>query len=198
MNFSEDCLYHVYNRTFQSTRAFRSDRNYRYFLGKLATLTSFCAILAYCLMPDHFHLLINIPKGSVGLAPLSGLKESPRMQVICRKIGTILSSYTQGFNKQERRIGSLFQPRTKSKQLDLDHAYNCFHYIHQNPVKAHLVSRMEDWQYSSIHEYLGVQPKICDTATAAELFNLPSEASQFLRLCNEETGKNISLETFEV
>ena len=157
MNFSEDCLYHVYNRTFQSTRAFLSDRNYRYFLDKLSTLTQLCNLLAYCLMPDHFHLLINIPTGSVGLAPLSTLEESPHMQVICRKIGTILSSYTQGLNKHERRTGSLFQPRTKAKQLDMDHAFNCFHYIHQNPVKAHLVQRMEDWRYSSVHEYLGTK-----------------------------------------
>lgn len=198
MNFSEHCLYHVYNRTFQSTRAFRSDRNYRYFIKKLETLTSICNMLAYCLMPDHFHLLIHIPTGSAGLALLSNLDESPRMQIICRRIGTILSSYTQGFNKDERRTGSLFQPRTKSKQLDIDHSLNCFHYIHQNPVKAHLVYRMEEWRYSSIHEYLNNRRGLCATALAADLFDLPAEPGQFLRHCDEETRKNISLGNYRV
>lgn len=196
MNFSENCLYHVYNRTFQSTRAFRSNRNYRYFREKLSTLTPLCDMLAYCLMPDHFHLLINIPADSIGLAPLSNLDESPHMQVICRRIGTILSSYTQGFNKQERRKGSLFQPRTKSKQLDIDHAITCFHYIHQNPVTAHLVDRIEDWRYSSVHEYVGTKPGLCNIALATELFDLPTDPLQFLLHCDEETGKSISLQNY--
>jgi putative transposase len=194
MNFSENCLYHVYNRTFQSTRAFRSDRNYRYFIDKLSMLKPLCDLLAYCLMPDHFHLLLHIPGGSAGLAPLSHVKESPQMQVICRKIGTLLSSYTQGFNKHERRVGSLFQPRTKSKQLDLEHAFNCFYYIHQNPVKAHLVTRIDEWSYSSVHEYLGTQKGFCNRQLASELFNLP-QPDQFLLHC-EEARKSISLENY--
>jgi putative transposase len=195
MNFSENCLYHVYNRTFQSTRTFRSDRNYHYFLRKLSMLKSLCDLLAYCLMPDHFHLLLYIPSDSAGLAPLSHRRESPQMQVICRKIGTILSSYTQGFNRQQGRVGSLFQPRTKSKQLDLEHALNCFYYIHENPVKAGLVNKIEDWRYSSIHEYVGRRQGFCNRKLSSELFNLP-RPDQFLLHCEEEGRKSISLENY--
>lgn len=198
MNFSENCLYHIYNRTFQSTPAFRSDRNYLYFIQKLSTLTALCDILAYCLMPNHFHLLVNIPQGSPGLSPLSNQDESPQMQTICRRIGTILSSYTQGFNKHERRTGSLFQPRTKSKQLDIDHAFNCFHYIHQNPVKDGLVYRMEDWRYSSVQEYRGKVHRFCSVAQGVELFGLPKDSSQFLSHCSMEMGKNVSLGDYRI
>jgi putative transposase len=195
MHFSENCLYHVYNRTYQSTRAFRSDGNYRYFIDKFAMLKPLCNMLAYCLMPDHFHLLIHVPENSAGLSPLSRRKESPQMQVICRKIGTMLSSYTRGFNKQEKRVGSLFQPRTKSKLLDLEHAFNCFYYIHQNPVKAHLAGNVNEWSYSSVHEYLGTRVGLCNKALAAALFNLP-DPGHFLLHSEEETRKSISLENY--
>jgi putative transposase len=155
----------------------------------------FCDMLAYCLMPDHFHLLLHMPTGSAGLAPLSRLKESPQMQVICRKIGTMLSSYTQGFNKQETRVGSLFQPRTKSKHLDVEHAFNCFNYIHENPVKAHLVTGIDEWPYSSIHEYLETKVGLCNKALAAKLFNLPTPA-RFLQHYEEETRKSTNFENY--
>jgi putative transposase len=196
MNFDANCLYHIYNRTFQHTPAFLTARNYLYFIKKLASLTSVCDILAYCVMPDHFHLMVHVARGSPGLAQLSAMPDAPRMQTLCRRIGTMLSSYTQGLNKQEHRVGSLFQPRTKCKQLDLDHAANCFHYIHQNPVKARLVYRIEDWTFSSVHEFLGREDGFCNIALARELFGLPVEPEQFLTHSNDEIRKSISLHNF--
>lgn len=159
-------------------------------------LTPYCDILAYCLMPDHFHLMLSVPDNSQGVKPVSLLDDSPGMQIISRKIGTILSSYTQGINKQMRCRGSLFQPRTKSKQLDVDHAFNCFYYIHQNPVAAGLVRNIEDWRYSSVHEYTGRVKGVCSLPLAAELFDLPVPSDGFLAHCDEEIRKNISLEHY--
>ena len=102
MEFKPHALYHVYNRGNNSQKIFFSYANYLYFLKKVDThLLKHCDLLAYCLMPNHFHLLIetnaNLPD-----------------DVINRAIQTILNSYSQAINKQENRTGSLFQQHTKS------------------------------------------------------------------------------------
>ena len=90
------------------------------------------------------------------------------MQELPYRIGVLLSSYSQAINKQNGTTGSLFQQKTKAKciavtgydaQSDLAGSGNylttCMHYIHQNPLKANLVNRLEDWEYSSFQEYTG-------------------------------------------
>ena len=70
----------------------------------------------------------------------------------------MLSSYTQAINRQENRKGSLFAHSTKSIMLNLkgnDYLLNCFMYIHQNPLLAGIVGRIEDWEYSSYPDYIG-------------------------------------------
>ena len=88
------------------------------------------------------------------------------MQELSYQIGLLLSSYSQIMNKQKGTTGSLFQQKTKAKLLtgrdaesDLNHnlhyLINCMHYIHQNPWKASLVKKIEDWNYSSFKDYCG-------------------------------------------
>jgi hypothetical protein len=69
-------------------------------------------------------------------------------------IRNLLQTYTKGINKENSRVGSLFQQNTKAKLLEGNqHPLICFHYIHQNPLRAKLVKKMEDWQYSSFKDY---------------------------------------------
>lgn len=200
MIFAEDEVYHVYNRSFNHTRVFISDDNYQFFLHKASELKSIVNILAYCLMPDHFHLMIHVPAGSPGLARKTpsdiqseiiadqggdGTRQTARsgltgMQVLSRKIGTLQSSYTQAFNKMYQKNGSLFQPKTKSKLVDEDYLFNCLHYIHQNPLKARLVSRIEDWKYSSFNEYYCNSENICNLTLSRDLIDVPTNSRQFL------------------
>ena len=90
-------------------------------------------------------------------------------------IRMMLSSYTQAINKQERRTGSLFAQNTKSKLLNfqkgnVDYAFTCFNYIHQNPLVDGLVKRLEDWEFSSFSEYaFKNQPSICNQKLAEEV-----------------------------
>ncbi|MFZ2905908.1 MAG: hypothetical protein WAZ98_06875 [Cyclobacteriaceae bacterium] len=106
--------------------------------------------------------------------------EQPGMQVLSRKIGTILSSYTQAFNKQEKRTGSLFQPKTKAKLLSGEYSFICFHYIHQNPIKAGLCKTIEAWKYSSFQEYAFALEETCNKKIAYEFLDIPSEQKAFL------------------
>jgi putative transposase len=104
-------------------------------------------------------------------------------------IGTLLSSYTKAINKQQNRSGSLFRKETKSKNgivdgfitvngknKDLffkpDNHYEaiCFDYIHQNPVKAGLVRKVEEWRYSSALDYAGLRNgTLCNQELARKL-----------------------------
>ena len=138
MKFEQDQFYHIYNRGNRHTRIFYSGDNYRYFLKKLKKhISPFATILAYCLMPNHFHVLVYTSKA---------LDENE----LNHSIGVMLRSYTRAINKQESQTGSLFQSATKAKLIkNCDTSLVCFNYIHLNPLKAGLIKKLRDWDYSS-------------------------------------------------
>ena len=193
MHFSPDSIYHIYNRGNDKQLIFSLEENYSFFLSKIKQdLPKLCDILAYCLMPNHFHLLIHVPNTSEGL----NLIPNQNQQILVRKLGTILSSYTQAINKQENRTGSLFQQKSKCKLIDSNiYSTTCFHYIHQNPLKANLVSKMEDWQYSSFSEYLLGNSSICNISLANELLDIPLSYDRFYKesyiVIDQDSIKNI-------
>jgi REP element-mobilizing transposase RayT len=179
MNFEKGKIYHVYNRSFEKAIIFRTPDNFRFFRRKLNALNDICEVWANCIMPNHFHLLIYISDDSNGTEPIKQLAQ-PSMQRISRKIGTVLSSYTQAYNKRENRKGSLFQPKTKCKELyESNYVFTCFHYIHQNPLKAKLVSKLEDCEYSSFNEYFKSIQGICTKSRTYEILDIPTDQSIF-------------------
>jgi putative transposase len=153
MEFLENNLYHIYNRGNNRQKIFFRPENYLYFLKKVRThILPHCDILAWCLMPNHFHFLANMDSRSVQTRKLAGEERN----VISEGVRNLLSSYTQGVNKQNGSTGSLFQQNTKAKLISPDsncYGLTCFNYIHQNPMKAGLVKKMEDWEYSSFRDY---------------------------------------------
>jgi putative transposase len=153
MHLAQDNLYHVFNRGNNKQRIFLSPGNYPYFLQKVQEyLLPACDLIAYCLMPNHFHFLVYANERSI-----IEIKDGsfPR-QLFSQSTKQLLSSYTKAINKKMNRTGSLFQQKTKAICVTENerHAETVFHYIHQNPMKAGLVSKMEDWEYSSFNEYL--------------------------------------------
>ncbi len=154
MHFKEDCTYHIYNRS--NELIFYNRENYLFFLRKIRNhIPAYADIIAYCLMPNHFHLILKV--NGVGVQ-FSEKKKREDMQLISQVLGTILSSYTQALNKQIGRKGNLFAHKTKSKILNDskgDYALNCFMYVHQNPLMAKLVDKIEDWEFSSYPDYIG-------------------------------------------
>jgi putative transposase len=107
-------------------------------------------------------------------------------------IGILLRSYTRAINKQEDRSGALFREKTKAKDgwedvaVPLHHpnygkviqnwelyGWTAFHYIHQNPVKANIVTTAESWPYSSAADFAGVRNgTLCHQQLAKELLFL--------------------------
>jgi REP element-mobilizing transposase RayT len=158
MNFEENHVYHIFNRGINKNQTFYTSRNYEYFLQKVKEIISpYSNILAYCLMPNHFHFLIRASKESCNYLQMDG-KDTDKMQILSKKIGIVLGSYTQGLNRQHDRSGSLWSQRTKAIELNRfndasEYLESCFHYIHQNPTRAGLTKKMGDWPYSSYHEF---------------------------------------------
>lgn len=97
------------------------------------------------------------------------------MPAITNGFRLLESSYAKGINKQLTRSGNLFQQKTKAKFTNeaKDYSATAFHYIHQNPVRAGLVNKPEEWRFSSYQDYAGLRNgRLCNEQKASELFNL--------------------------
>lgn len=172
LNLQHNKLYHLYTRGNNRETVFYTPENYRYFLAKLRHyLTPHLRILAWCLMPNHFHLLVQV-------------REDADLQQCSTDLRILLSSYTRAIQKQQKRTGSLFQQHTRAKELTTEpYALTCFCYIHQNPLRAGLVGDPSQWVWSSYPDYVGLREgTLCDKVAAAELLDLPASTSaiQFL------------------
>ena len=187
MHFEPDALFHIYNRSNETI--FFTRENYLFFLRKIQKhIQPYCNILAWVLMPNHFHLLVQAKKeGCKNVETENQLQ----VQVLSKNFGTLLSSYTQAINKQQARRGKLFSHNTKAKDLNeetlinsmiglerfnhfqMDYATACFLYIHQNPIMSGLVSNLEDWEFSSYRDYAGLRDgKLVQKALAREIIDL--------------------------
>ena len=185
MHFVPGDLYHVYNQGNNKERIFLCGADYMKFLDLIQSLIRpHSEILAYCLMPNHFHLMLfaddrvldELEQGSIIIDPLTnGFRK-------------LLSGYARIFNEKNNRSGSLFRQKTKAKSLsqDLiitdggldnkDYAVGCFEYIHENPVKAGLVLSPEDWAWSSYRDYAGLRNGTMCNKELARLYSLTVEA----------------------
>lgn len=182
MKFGYNNFYHVFNRGNDRQVIFLQQRNYTFFISKLKSILSeHCHVVAYCLMPNHFHLMLYLDEKSTGL----GVKSKPLLQTLKQKLGTLQSSYTRAINNQEKKTGSLFQSKIKVVELETDHASTCFHYIHQNPVKANLVNDFNEWPYSSYLEYLNHADGVCNKEIAFEFLEIPKDPFSFAKLSKE-------------
>ena len=171
MQFEVAHLYHIYNRGNNKQRIFFTRENYLYFLNKVNKYISpYCDILSWCLMPNHFHFLVHANDETVKI-----VKEIPiNINALTEGFRLSLRSYTQGINKQENRTGNLFQQKTKFTCItegSVNYGYTAFQYIHQNPLKANLVTRLEDWEFSSFADYINLRNgHLCNKELAFTLF----------------------------
>jgi putative transposase len=183
MRFEAGALYHIYNRGNNQQLIFPQLKNYEFFTKKIKELlTPCCDILAYCLMPNHFHFFIHANASSVELVRCTNI------QLLSRRLGTLQSSYTRAINIQESATGTLFQQKYKAIILSNEHAANCFHYIHSNPTKANLTLLPESWPYSSYDEYLNGIDNICQKQLAESLLQIPTNTDEFAHLTLDATS----------
>lgn len=134
-------FYHTFFRGVNHQSLFEEDNDFRYFLNTLTFLkNNLCFELhAYCLMPNHVHLL---------------LKESNTgdISLIMKRL---LTKYVMYFNRKYERSGALIANRYKSIPVEVDQYFvPLICYIHQNPIKAGLAKNLEDYSFSSYKDYL--------------------------------------------
>ncbi len=168
-------MYHVMGRGNGGQLVFRTDDDRLVFLGILEDVArkTGCRILICCLMGNHFHLLVQ-----VGDIPLSSVMQ----RFLCR--------YSRHFNITHKRRGHVFQARFKAR-LCAKNAYllTLIRYINNNPVKAGLVRRPEDWPWSSHRQYMGsLHSTLIDVEAGLALLDSdPAEARRrYARLMAKE------------
>ena len=168
VEFLQGQYYHIYNRGVGRQPIFRERSNYYYVLGLLKLYSSALdvAVIAYCLMPNHYHLLLRQGcEESAGLVPQR-----------------VFNCYTKAFNKRYERTGTLFEGRYRAICVDKDgYLLHLCRYIHANPVKDALVSRFEDWPYSNYAEWIGTRfGALVDQTFVKEHFSEKQEYIQFV------------------
>ena len=147
-------VYHVMARGNERREVFRDDQDRRRFLETLAEAVERFGLRvhAYCLMSNHYHLLLGTPRANLS-----------------RAMGWLQTTYTARFNRRHRRSGHLFQGRFKAQLVEADeYAQGLVEYIHLNPVRprrkadripAEQAAELVDYRWSSHRDYAGLNRK---------------------------------------
>ncbi len=129
-------FYHIVNRGVEQRKIFLCEADYATFMQLLSRACEKykVPIVAYALMPNHFHILIKVVEGS------EVSKWGKWFQGV----------YAQAFNKKYGRVGHLWQDRFYAKEVRNGFQLaRTWMYVEQNPVKANLVDCQEGWRWSS-------------------------------------------------
>jgi len=179
-------VYHVYNRAIGDEQLFRNEKNYEYFLRKYQDYINPVAdALAYCLMPNHFHFVIQIKSENEILLNfdqkiiqkwLFDTSFKVYEQYLNRKINYRFShffnAYAQAYNKMYERKGSLFIRSYNRILIESDSQLRqAIIYIHINPVKDGFAKTLENWKFSSYQAYLSMDSSFVNTNFGIELFD---------------------------
>lgn len=163
-------IYHLVARGVRQQAIFRGEGDYRFFLGGLRGRLDAGGheLLAYCLLPNHVHLLLRN-----GPQPLSALMQG------------LLRSYAHHFNQAEGKVGHVFQGRHRSR-LCATESYlgELLRYIHLNPVRAGLARQPEAYRWSSLPAYLG-RPTWIPVSTGLGLAMFDSRPARLLEFLDQ-------------
>jgi putative transposase len=164
--------YHVMNSGRRREEIFLTRGDYENFIKILqeASENWNIKISAYCLMPNYYHLLVNIPAGNLsrGMRHINGV-------------------YTQRFNRQHKTDGQFFRGRYKAVLVEADnHLLEVLRYIHGNPLRAGLAKRFDEFAWSSHHGYL----------SSAKKWKWLHKDFLLTMLCPKKSGRRAAYEDF--
>lgn len=158
---SKTGIYHVVMRGINRQDIFGNEEDYQRYLQTLEKVKkkSDCEILGYCLMSNHLHLLVK--------------EKSEEIGQIMKRLGT---SYASWYNWKYERVGHVFQDRYKSECVENDkYLLTVIRYIHNNPVKARIVVKPEQYRWSSYLAYIGGKEYPVGLIQTTVIFDLFSE-----------------------
>ena len=154
--FEEDKFYHIYNRTVDRKPMFRNEGNFEFFLKRFDKyLSPVIDTYAYCLLGNHFHLLVRI-QNLTAYKNLSNLNpDTTAHDIVFKNFRKFFQSYAMAFNKHHDRIGTLFQTPFKRALVDSESYFTWLvFYIHANPQLHGMMDDFRDWKWSSYHRLL--------------------------------------------
>lgn len=168
LQFTQGCYYHLYNRGAHRKSIFVEADDYFDFLARLKknALNYRIALVAYCLMPNHFHLLVRQDgEASAGMV----------VQYTC-------NGYAQSFNSRYDHSGTLFQGRFQRILVDNDeYLRHLCRYIHTNPVKDGYTHQPDLWPYSNYLDWIGVRRRTAvESECITSLFGSPERYVHFV------------------
>jgi putative transposase len=147
MKYLDGNIYHIYNRGANKAKLFWCKRHFEFcrdLLTKNAEKHG-VSLLAFCLMPNHYHLLMR-QEHETSLSDF---------------LKATFIAYTLFVNAREGHSGTLFQGRAQSRHIESDdYVIMVTRYIHLNPVLAHLVHKPEEWEYSDCKDWIASDPYI--------------------------------------
>lgn len=182
-------IYHVFNRGVAKMPIFNNKHDYNRLLETLyyyqfqgpkpqfSQLSRFkdfnfeknkkiIEIICYCLMPNHYHLLIKQLEDN-------GISEFT---------SKVFNSYTKYFNTKHNRVGPLLQGQFKAVRIGYDEQFiHVSRYIHLNPITSFLVKDLRDYPWSSYHDFIGLQKdKLCNKSSVMAFFKSPKKYEKFV------------------
>lgn len=183
--FESGRFYHIYNRTIDKKKMFVNDGNYIFFLKKFSYyLNELIEVYAYCLLDNHFHFLIRI-------------KENDAINlhnVVSKQFRLLFQSYALAFNKQQNRIGTLFQtPFKRALVKEQSHFSHLIYYIHNNPKKHKLINDFKIWKWSSCLSFLNEKPTLLKRKEVIGFFG---SREQFQNFHDREIDDNFVIDDF--
>ncbi len=157
----ENGYYHIFNRGNNGGPLFFKPDNYFYFLKKFNEyLADYLCCYAYCLLPNHFHLLVYIKNfAEVDLQKQTLVKGASLLtkpeEIVSEQFRRFFLSYAKAIKIQEKRTGSLLEKNFKRKLIETDEYFIAVvNYIHQNPYKHKVADRFQEYLYSSYSQVI--------------------------------------------
>lgn len=195
--------YHIYNRAVGNEKLFKEKENYLYFLKKLQTyLIPVMNFYSYTLIPNHFHLMVQI-KDEGALNDLFKLLKKKTFNptihnlsdFVMEQVSNCLNGYAKSFNKKYKRMGGLFMAGTKRNELITErYLRNLLLYVHKNAVHHGLTKKIGVWPFDGYNEI------VSNSATwlcASDAINFFGSREEFIR-CHTKLTIDIKRRDWDV
>jgi REP element-mobilizing transposase RayT len=184
VSLQPDGYYHIYNHAVGRENLFEKDDDYTYFLKKLKEhVLPISDILSYCLLLNHFHLVVRIKDHSAITTLLkqkSGISQFEREnkkrddyvgEQISKIFSNLFNTYAKHYNFVMNRSGTLFKRNFRRNRIeDMAYLRRLICYVHQNPVAAGFCRQMQHWKYSSFNAILSSGSTMIPRDEIIELF----------------------------
>lgn len=148
--------FHIFNRGINGMPVFFEKKNYHFFLKQYSKYVHpFVKTFAYCLLENHYHLLIQVREEEELKLAIKKNIDEPFHWHVSNGFSSFLQSYTRAMNKVYDRTGAIFETPFKRIEVTEDSYFSTLiRYIHHNPQKHRIIKDFRDYPYSSYHAHL--------------------------------------------